>query len=579
MENETTGFSGDPGGNSFRPILHQIRGAISRYGMLSLDRQAAVCENLLTQGPIIDVAILGQFKAGKSSFINTLIGRPVLPVGVIPVTTVITRLQYGSQEKATVVFFDGSKVDVGLGEIEDYISEGKNPGNAKSVEVVDIELPSLEVYEGLRLVDTPGLGSVFKYNTEMSREWLPEVGCAIIAISSDRPLSESDLNLIEELTGFTPKVTLLLTKVDLLTEEQQKEVVRFFRDTLKREFAKDFDILLYSTRKETELYRRWLDNLLIGLSVNRAGEYNGIVRHKIGSLARQCATYLDLALKTSVKADTDRDALKKLIFDEKVNYDIIRTELFLVARECKLQTRTGITTHLEETQRQALVDRLFAKLSRDMPAWKGNLWKLTRRYEDWLMATMTEEMDHISRIQYKNFFGSLKRAHNSISRSVELFRNLLDRNIEKALGTKIAGVDWVIEVSEPAHPDIAFIRTFDFHFDLLWFFIPMFVFRGIFENHFRRQIPAVVDIHLSRLAYQWEVRINKTIDEIAEQALKYVEDELATIEALLLGTEGRTDDIRVVLQGLRDNFSALNSKDQGSDGGAVREGELFNGIP
>ena len=257
------------GQETTRQILQKIREISTGFHIVSLNRQIAACEGLFTESPFIDVAILGQFKAGKSSFINSLLGKPILPVGVIPVTTVITRLQYGPQERAIVTFFDGRQSEVSLHKVEEFISEAKNTANQKNVEVVDIELSSLEPYTGLRLVDTPGLGSIFKYNTEISEEWLPEVGAAIIAISSDRPLSENDLNLIRELMDFTPKVVLLLTKVDLLSEGEQKEVVKFFKDSLKREFNQDFQILLYSTVKETELYKRFLDQLLLALSRNR----------------------------------------------------------------------------------------------------------------------------------------------------------------------------------------------------------------------------------------------------------------------------------------------------------------------
>lgn len=58
------------------------------------------------------------------------------------------------------------------------------------------------------LVDTPGLGSVFKYHMQTSENWLPEVGAALLAISADRPLSEHDLSLIHELDRYTPRITL-----------------------------------------------------------------------------------------------------------------------------------------------------------------------------------------------------------------------------------------------------------------------------------------------------------------------------------------------------------------------------------
>jgi len=202
-------------------VLRDIRNLSTDFNLVSLDRQTEACESLLTENPPIDVAVLGQFKAGKSSFINSLIGKPILPVGVIPVTTVITRLQYGQKERAVIRTFDGREFDIDLKDLDQYTSEAKNPSNEKNVEMVDIELPYLEDYSGLRIVDTPGLGSVFKYHMETSEQWLPEVGAALLAISADRPLSDNDLQLIQELLQHTPRIILLLTKADLLTAEQQ----------------------------------------------------------------------------------------------------------------------------------------------------------------------------------------------------------------------------------------------------------------------------------------------------------------------------------------------------------------------
>jgi GTP-binding protein EngB required for normal cell division len=560
MENQTNNnIVPGHGREAVRQTLRNIREISAGLNMVSLNRLIETCEDMSLDTPLIDVAILGQFKAGKSSFINSLIGRPILPVGVIPVTTVITRLIHGPRERAIVTYFDGGHIEIDINEVEEFISEAKNKANEKNVDVVDIEIPSLENYTGLRLVDTPGLGSIFKYNTDISEEWLPEVGAAIIAISSDRPLSENDLNLIRELMEFTPKVVLLLTKVDLLSEGEQKQVVKFFKDSLKNEFNLDFQVLLYSTVKETEIYKRFLDQLLLALSRNRDAEFKGILHHKVRSVARQCMSYLDIALKTSAGADSDREALRRLILDEKVNYELIESELFLVARENMLQTRSLIAKYLDNMHRARLIQKLISGLSSEMPRWKGNLWKLTRRYEEWLMENMVAEMDHISRADYKNFFGTLKKAHSSISRSVELFRNLLDRNIEKVLGIKPGSVNWVIEVSEPAHPDVAFTKTFDFHFDALWFLFPMFLFRSIFEKHFLKQIPRVTDIHLSRLAYQWEVSVNRTIEEIKKQALGYVYNELSTIDSLLSQAGGRTEEIRSMMLDLQRNLKILDS--------------------
>jgi ribosome biogenesis GTPase A len=93
-----------------RAIVDKARAICLRFEILSLGPQMKACENLLGRNQIIDVAILGQFKAGKSSFINSLTRQNVLPVGVIPVTTVITRLHYGDEPKAVVTDFDGKRI-------------------------------------------------------------------------------------------------------------------------------------------------------------------------------------------------------------------------------------------------------------------------------------------------------------------------------------------------------------------------------------------------------------------------------------------------------------------------------------
>jgi GTP-binding protein EngB required for normal cell division len=538
--------------------LNKVREVCHTFHLVSLKRHLEACEGLLTQNPLIDVAVLGQFKAGKSSFLNSLIGKPILPVGVTPVTTVITRLQFGQRERAITTHFDGTVGEVDFSDVETFTSETKNPANERNVEVVDIELPSLKEYAGLRLVDTPGLGSVFKYHRETSENWLPEVGAAVLVVSADRPFSENDLALIRELTQHTPKIVILLAKADLLSPEQQAEVVEFFKTTLMRELDREFPIYLYSIRANTEHWKQQIETrFLLTLSQNREKEFKRILRHKIQSLLKQCLSYLEIALKTALQADQNREDLRKLILNEKLNFDLIRKDLLLISRENAGQTRPLIMKRLDDVNRPGLTKTLLAELSKEMPAWKGNLWRLTRQYEDWLTRSLTEQVEHVSKTERQHFLGTLKKAHASFSRSLEFFRNLLDRNLEKVLGLRLAETDWKIEVNEPSQPDIKTGRTFDFHFDLLWFLIPMFLFRRLFEKHFMRQIPREVEVNLSRLASQWAERINKAIEGMRRQTEKYVKDELITIESLLVNAGGQTDEIRATREELQNLLKRL----------------------
>jgi GTP-binding protein EngB required for normal cell division len=519
--------------------------------ILTLDRQIEACEGLLVENPPIDVAILGQFKAGKSSFVNSLIGQDVLPVGVIPVTTVITRLRFGERERALISFYDGTNREIPVGSLDEYTSEAKNPSNQKNVETVDIELPALADYAGLRLVDTPGLGSVFKAHMEVSSNWLPEVGAAVLAVSADRPLSENDLQLIRELTQYTPRIILLLTKADLLSPSQQDEVVKFFEDTVRRELNREFPIFLYSTKTDTGRFRHRLEaELFFKLAVNRDFEFRKILQHKANSVIRGCLGYLEVALKTSLQADEDRESLRRQILDEKVSFESMREELFFIARENQKQTRIFIMNILQNFMKP-LWHEIMQRLETDMKTWRGNLWQLTRRYEQWVADAMTEEMRRISRKEHRHFYGTLKKAHASLARSLEAFRMLLNGNVRKVLGVSLAEAEWDIKIAEPEQPDIRTFRASNYNLDLIWFLIPMFLFRRAFEKRFVEKIPWEVETNINRLAAQWEDRINAAIDGMHRQAVQYVRDETATIEALLSGARGRTGEIREMIAGLQ----------------------------
>lgn len=530
-----------------RELVDLLSISIKSFSMMSLEKQLDVAKTLLAENPPIDVAVLGQFKAGKSSFLNSLIGREVLPVGAIPVTTAVTRLQYGAAERALIRHFNGHVTEASLADIADYTSEAKNPGNEKNVAMVDIELPSLKDFAGLRLVDTPGLGSVYKYHQSTSTNWLPSVGTALLAVSADRPLSEEDLNLIRELTAHTPNIILLLTKADLLSRDQQQEVIDFFSQTLQRELKRTLPVYLYSTKNKTGDYRQIIDREIFqAICANRDEEFLRILRHKVNSLAAGCLGYLRIALQASLTADQDREALHNKIIDEKVNEELMRDELGIIAREHLRQTRPLIATYLEPFF-APLARKVRGKLEKELPSWQGNLWKLSRRYEAWVSDALSEEMRQISKAEHTNFLGTLHKAHAGFSRSLEAFRKFLNDNIENVLGAKLAPVEWKIDVAEPDHPDISFTKSFDIHLDLIWFLIPMFLFRRAFEKHFLRGVPKEVEINLSRLAYQWEKSINNAIESMRSQAISYIAEELATVEALLWQTKGQTEKIKGII--------------------------------
>ncbi|HER20095.1 MAG TPA: hypothetical protein ENO14_03515, partial [Chromatiales bacterium] len=207
-----------PGDN--HGILVLLEGICRRFSITSLGARISEIQENATENDHVDVVVLGRFKSGKSSLLNALLGRDVLPIDVLPSTAVVTRVVAGRRDRACVVGEDGTAADIDLGEIRRYVTERENPDNAKGVARVDVELAKSRIPAGLRLVDTPGVGSLHRHNTDVAERWLPRVGAALVAISADQPLSEQDVALLEELRPFTPFATIVLTKVDLLEPDQ-----------------------------------------------------------------------------------------------------------------------------------------------------------------------------------------------------------------------------------------------------------------------------------------------------------------------------------------------------------------------
>ena len=219
-----------------------------RFGVGSLAPQLAACREMLKGGGVLDVAVLGQFKAGKSSFLNGLIGGAVVPVDVLPSTAVVTRIGYGDRERITVHGIAGEPFEIPRARLAEFVTERGNPANEKRVAVVDVELPSLAPYEGVRFVDTPGLGSVFAHNTRVSRDWMPRVGAALVAVSVNHPLSEDDLLLLNDVSSNTPEAVILLTKADLVSGEELASVIGFTRSQTTSRTGKAWTILPVSNR-------------------------------------------------------------------------------------------------------------------------------------------------------------------------------------------------------------------------------------------------------------------------------------------------------------------------------------------
>jgi GTP-binding protein EngB required for normal cell division len=541
--------------------IDRVGAICRRFGIDSLAPQLAACEELLGGGGVVDVAVLGQFKTGKSSFLNGLIGAAVVPVDVLPSTAVVTRLGYGPRERVLVHGLAGEPFEIPLGRLAEYVTERGNPANEKRISLVDVELPTLSAFEGIRFVDTPGLGSVFAHNTRVSKDWMPRVGAALVAVSVNHPLSEDDLLLLNDVSSHTPEAAILLTKADLVSEEELASVIEFTRGQATSRTGKEWRILPVSNRPGFEKMRGEVREYLRERIAGRREEAFGeIARHKALGLVTGCRGYLLLAERAAAAAETARADLIAGLARERGDIRSVTGEIRLFCHDLKTQVRTAANDRFHAFHRE-VTGRLTEALRGAMPGWKGNLARATREFEGWLAEAMMEEMGAVSLHGEGHLAGFLFRAQASVDRSVRAFQDRLAKEIERALGIQFAGARFEAQVEEPSHPNVRLSPTFDTYFELLWFLIPMPVFRPLVHRHFLRRIPWEVEKNLSRVAAQWADAVGGVIDGLARDASEFLERELSTIEGLVgaPGTAGaRSEQIRVALEELASLESAVS---------------------
>lgn len=196
------------------------------YQQHSLAERAQRLADRLAEGRL-HVAILGEFKRGKSTFLNALVGQSVLPTGVIPVTTVATQLLHGNPG-VTIRLLNGSERCLRAEEdLADYVSEARNPANVLEVAEVEVRLDSPLLSSGLVLVDTPGFGSVHHHNDELAERLLLDADGAVVILSAESPLSERERDLLVRLSQREARTYYVLNKVDHLNREELDQVRRF----------------------------------------------------------------------------------------------------------------------------------------------------------------------------------------------------------------------------------------------------------------------------------------------------------------------------------------------------------------
>jgi small GTP-binding protein len=281
-----------------RALIERLRTVLAGFGSDVLPADIRTLDDaLLHLDELFLLVVAGEFNSGKSSFINALLGEPVLREGVTPTTDRINILKYGPE-----------------------------PAERPRDEFVLEILYPAEVLRELNVVDTPGTNAVIRRHEELTRDFIPRSDMVLFVTSADRPFTESERVFLEQIREWGKKVVLVVNKVDILQPSEIDQVIAFVREnalpllghepevfplsarlaqrakSARREAAGE-DVVPGWAESRFEAIERYITETLdeeervrlkllnpLGVAGSIASKYHGVVESRLGILADDVQT-------------------------------------------------------------------------------------------------------------------------------------------------------------------------------------------------------------------------------------------------------------------------------------------------
>lgn len=202
-----------------RNLLNDLQMALVSFGASKPDLET-LSQSIRQIDDLFLLVIVGEFNAGKSSFINALLGETLLKEGVTPTTTQINIIRYHTEHQETI--------------------------SDKNILEIGAPIPMLKE---ISIVDTPGTNAIIRKHEEITSQFIPRSDLVLFVTSADRPLSESERAFLQQIRDWGKKLVLVLNKVDLLqNDEEVRQVENFITDNMRSLLGIEPEIFSVSSR-------------------------------------------------------------------------------------------------------------------------------------------------------------------------------------------------------------------------------------------------------------------------------------------------------------------------------------------
>ena len=193
-------------------------------------------------GNAYQVLVVGEAKRGKSSFINALIGREILPVDVDVATSQVFCIRQAASEAYRVRFEDGSTLEITAADLDRYgkYQDGEQanlPSLEKMIRWIEVDIPMHFLPPGVSILDTPGVGVLYSAHEQITQRFVPYADAIIFVLDSIQPIIQEELNFINTILDVTPNILFIQTKIDLQRQEDWQAILRRNQQILQDRFG------------------------------------------------------------------------------------------------------------------------------------------------------------------------------------------------------------------------------------------------------------------------------------------------------------------------------------------------------
>lgn len=184
------------------------------------------------------VAVVGEFNRGKTTFVNALLGKEILPADYLPTTAAINRITYSDSPNAYVVMKDGQRRPVRIEDLAEYVTKlsASSMENASQIQEAVLEYPSLFCRNGVDLIDTPGMNDEDDMN-QVTISRLEGIDLAIVAVDASMPFSMTECAFTVQLLESPQvcQIIIVATKIDMIRERERKKLIDFMVERIRED--------------------------------------------------------------------------------------------------------------------------------------------------------------------------------------------------------------------------------------------------------------------------------------------------------------------------------------------------------